>query len=539
MSFIQKLTDFLSIKTIVLLGVAFMGLMIIVFSSTMIYLSSTIKYDQDTLKEILSIEKQNKDIIHTIKELNYLDTQILLAKDINTIESIKETLLKYIEPKNKLALNENQIHVKKYNFNLKKVTKLVNKQIDLQKEIYETSSIILFHKKELSNYIKLINGNIKTIGMQSSKISGIASLNKKRAARKIKKTFKNTKKIDKREVDKLKKLFSPEMEKITSLTHKLDKNVLNLLNIINNISLATNVDTINSITSNKLFQLNSLLENILDSLNDFKSIDKENLNIININLLKIKDLESFFINSKKQILSKTQKLDKLRTQREKINQELFKAFDQLNVIADEIKIDILNHSDNIAKKTSIVTLVVGIIFFILVFISAFTLIARINVPLAFMTKFIKRLVNHEESLSKKIPINYHDEFGELSESFNNMTSTIDSNIHEIQDLYEEIESTQKEIIFTMGAIGESRSKETGNHVKRVASYSKILAELYGLDEVESELLKLASPMHDIGKVAISDEILKKPAKLTEAEFHTMKEHAALGYDMLKHQKHQR
>jgi response regulator RpfG family c-di-GMP phosphodiesterase len=86
----------------------------------------------------------------------------------------------------------------------------------------------------------------------------------------------------------------------------------------------------------------------------------------------------------------------------------------------------------------------------------------------------------------------------------------------------------------MGAIGESRSKETGNHVKRVAGYSKILALAYGMDEAEAEMLKQASPMHDIGKVAIPDAVLNKPAKLTEAEFMIMEQHAQLGYEMLKH-----
>ncbi|MGO0059693.1 HD-GYP domain-containing protein [Brevibacillus fluminis] len=100
-------------------------------------------------------------------------------------------------------------------------------------------------------------------------------------------------------------------------------------------------------------------------------------------------------------------------------------------------------------------------------------------------------------------------------------------------LYQEIEETQKEIIFRMGEIGESRSKETGNHVKRVAEYSFLLATLYGMSPEEAELIKMASPMHDIGKVAIPDEILKKPGKLTEEEFEIMKTHTYIGYRLLK------
>lgn len=100
-------------------------------------------------------------------------------------------------------------------------------------------------------------------------------------------------------------------------------------------------------------------------------------------------------------------------------------------------------------------------------------------------------------------------------------------------LTNEIEETQKEIIMTMGEIGESRSKETGNHVKRVAEYSYIIALALGMSTEEAELLKLASPMHDIGKVAIPDAVLKKPGKLTDEEFDIMKSHTDIGYNLLK------
>jgi len=105
---------------------------------------------------------------------------------------------------------------------------------------------------------------------------------------------------------------------------------------------------------------------------------------------------------------------------------------------------------------------------------------------------------------------------------------------EILSLNTEIEETQKEVVFTMGAIGETRSKETGNHVKRVAEYSRIFALHYGMSGEEADLIKMASPMHDIGKVGIPDSILNKPGKLTPDEFTIMKKHAELGYEMLRH-----
>jgi len=123
---------------------------------------------------------------------------------------------------------------------------------------------------------------------------------------------------------------------------------------------------------------------------------------------------------------------------------------------------------------------------------------------------------------------------ELDQYKNHLEEKVEEGLSEIKSLNHEIEATQREVVFTMGAIGESRSKETGNHVKRVAEYSKLLALYWGMDEEEAELLKQASPMHDIGKVAVPDAILNKPGKLDEEEFAVMKKHTQFGYDMLKH-----
>lgn len=116
----------------------------------------------------------------------------------------------------------------------------------------------------------------------------------------------------------------------------------------------------------------------------------------------------------------------------------------------------------------------------------------------------------------------------LLEVFCANTSIAIDNIY----LKEEIEETQKEVIYRMGAIGETRSMETGNHVRRVAEYSKLLAIKCGLSNKEAELIKQASPMHDIGKVGIPDSILNKPEKLTPEEWDIMQNHAQLGRDML-------
>lgn len=101
-------------------------------------------------------------------------------------------------------------------------------------------------------------------------------------------------------------------------------------------------------------------------------------------------------------------------------------------------------------------------------------------------------------------------------------------------LREELEATQREIIYTLAEAGEMRSQEMGNHVKRVSEYCGLIGELIGLTDKEIQLIKAASPLHDLGKIAIPDSILLKPGKLTSEERVIMNTHAELGYNMLKH-----
>ncbi len=105
-------------------------------------------------------------------------------------------------------------------------------------------------------------------------------------------------------------------------------------------------------------------------------------------------------------------------------------------------------------------------------------------------------------------------------------------ITQMISLNDEIKNTQYELIYRMGESVESRSKESGNHIQRVAHYSKLLAYLYGMDNQEADTIFIASTMHDMGKIAIPDSILLKTAKLTNAEWEIMKNHSAIGYNIL-------
>jgi len=100
-------------------------------------------------------------------------------------------------------------------------------------------------------------------------------------------------------------------------------------------------------------------------------------------------------------------------------------------------------------------------------------------------------------------------------------------------LNELLADNQREIIYRIGEIVETRSRESGLHVKRVALYCELFGRLLGLSEDQCEMLKRASPLHDIGKIGIPDAILHKPGKLEPEEWSVMKQHAQIGYDMLR------
>ncbi len=181
---------------------------------------------------------------------------------------------------------------------------------------------------------------------------------------------------------------------------------------------------------------------------------------------------------------------------------------------------------NIILITVLVTLIISIIGYI--FIRKIAV-----VPMRDVSTQLQRSISRRDPTGL-LETQERGELGDLVYWFNQRSQSLHDKYLEIESLNKEIEDTQREVVFTMGAIGESRSKETGNHVKRVAEYSRLLAHYYGMDKAEAELLKQASPMHDIGKVAIPDAILNKPEPFSITDREVMDTHATLGHEMLKY-----
>lgn len=98
---------------------------------------------------------------------------------------------------------------------------------------------------------------------------------------------------------------------------------------------------------------------------------------------------------------------------------------------------------------------------------------------------------------------------------------------------QEIQSRERETLFLLAKAGEYRDEETGNHVLRMAKYARYIAEGLSCDPDQCEEIELAAPMHDVGKIGISDRILLKADKLTPEEWEIMKTHTTIGYEILK------
>jgi HD-GYP domain-containing protein (c-di-GMP phosphodiesterase class II) len=92
--------------------------------------------------------------------------------------------------------------------------------------------------------------------------------------------------------------------------------------------------------------------------------------------------------------------------------------------------------------------------------------------------------------------------------------------------------SQEETILRLSIAVESRDKETGDHIERMGRYCALLAEKIGWSPERVELLRIAAPLHDVGKIAIPDSILLKPEPLTDEERTEIERHAEVGHEIL-------
>jgi putative two-component system response regulator len=120
----------------------------------------------------------------------------------------------------------------------------------------------------------------------------------------------------------------------------------------------------------------------------------------------------------------------------------------------------------------------------------------------------------------------------LEDAVRDRTAELGDTIEKLERSEAELRNVTQDTILALTRAIERRDIETANHIERVSLYATVLARRLGLPDDECELIRGASPMHDVGKVGIPDGILLKPGPVTAAEFNVIKQHVTLGHSIL-------
>ena len=176
-------------------------------------------------------------------------------------------------------------------------------------------------------------------------------------------------------------------------------------------------------------------------------------------------------------------------------------------------------------------------------------IALVWVFVGYVVRPIERLsatisdVERTRDLSRRVDVEFADEVGLLGAEFNRMISSLEANYSRLEaaidaetQARELAIAREEETLLLLGRVSDFRDKETAKHLERIGTYTGLLSRLLGHMQEQTDLLRRASALHDIGKVAVSDTILLKPGKLTPEEYRAMQQHTVFGYELLKDSK---
>ncbi len=144
--------------------------------------------------------------------------------------------------------------------------------------------------------------------------------------------------------------------------------------------------------------------------------------------------------------------------------------------------------------------------------------------------------NEDQGVDRLLYVNVHRKLSDLDKQLLEIYMQNIGLTFENLTLMNDIRETSKELVYNLANAVEARSKETGAHVQRVSLICEKLAELKGLSDNDVSLIKHASPLHDVGKVAIPDSILHKPGKLDQEEWAEMQRHVEYGVNILNNSK---
>lgn len=192
----------------------------------------------------------------------------------------------------------------------------------------------------------------------------------------------------------------------------------------------------------------------------------------------------------------------------------------------------INHKaiDQIKSEGTLTTVIIVLVSAILASLVAVLLSAR-------EIKRIKEASKAAQDISggnysTRLPLKGNDELTDQAQSINTMGENIQNLIGELRELNKTLVLQSDSLTENFATVVSNKSGESGYHVRRVSTYSEILAETLGFDEEKVHTIKVASTLHDIGKILIPDNVLHKPGRFNDEERKIMQDHVVFGAQIL-------
>ena len=199
---------------------------------------------------------------------------------------------------------------------------------------------------------------------------------------------------------------------------------------------------------------------------------------------------------------------------------------RLGVIAIQDASAALASVADMRRQTILISLVAGMLTLVIGFFFA----KKLTQPVQELATGAHRIASGD--FSQRINVRSRTELGQLGDSFNLMTDQLENYIRDLQRSADENRELFLGTVKGLAAAIDGKDPYTRGHSERVSRMSVAIAQRLGLPDEECEKIRISALLHDVGKIAIDDNILKKPAALTDDEFLIMKQHPQKGYKIM-------
>jgi HD-GYP domain-containing protein (c-di-GMP phosphodiesterase class II) len=199
---------------------------------------------------------------------------------------------------------------------------------------------------------------------------------------------------------------------------------------------------------------------------------------------------------------------------------------RLGVIAIQDASAALASVTDMRRQILLISFVAGILTLVIGFYFA----RKLTQPVQELATGAGRIASGD--FSQRIDVRSRTELGRLGDSFNLMTDQLEKYIKDLQRSADENRELFLGTVKSLAAAIDGKDPYTRGHSERVSRISVAIAQRLGLSDSECEKIRISALLHDVGKIAIDDKVLKKPAALTDDEFEIMKQHPQKGYKIM-------